>query len=104
MINNNGKLVVIRQLIITFIVVYQFSMAARVSIASSGNISLSGKFWRTNLNAPVIVFVHQYATMGGQSSLMDGMALESVKYGYNAITFDLRFVDNVLSSASYLRI
>jgi len=67
-----------------------------VSIASVDNITLAGKLWHssttttTYVDLPVLLFVHQYAQMGGQGALMEGMAAESLNYGFSALTFDLR--------------
>ena len=73
-------------------------MSKLISIRTSDNVTLACKYWKINANGPLVVFIHQYSTMGGQSTLMDGMAKECTKYGYNAITFDLRLhsIDNIM--------
>ncbi|KAL8429263.1 hypothetical protein Efla_005540 [Eimeria flavescens] len=43
---------------------------------------------------PVVVFVHQFSLMGGNSSLMWGMARLVAKVGIPAVTFDLRGVNS----------
>lgn len=64
-----------------------------VSIASTDDVTLAGKIWSspdTHVSSPMLLFVHQYAQMGGQGALMEGMAAESLQYGFAALTFDLR--------------
>lgn len=64
-----------------------------LTILSSSDIVLSAKHWkpRNNENVlPFIIFIHQYAKMGGCGLLMEGMAKQATSKGYNAITFDLR--------------
>jgi hypothetical protein len=64
-----------------------------LSIVSTNDVILSAKHWKLPTTSPsstTIVFIHQYAKMGGCGMLMEGMAVKSLKQGYQAITFDMR--------------
>ena len=62
------------------------------SVQSTDNVTLAVKYWgeKSTSSTPVLVFVHQYAQMGGEGSLMEGMAAEALSRGMEAVTFDLR--------------
>lgn len=64
-------------------------------VISTGDIRLSAKLWEPREVSdrpagPVLLFVHQYAKMGGSGALMEGMARNAANYGYTSVTFDLR--------------
>ena len=64
-----------------------------ITVLSNDGVRLAAKLWRPKADhhiLPVIIFIHQYAVMGGSSALMQGMAQNAVKVGYTCVTFDLR--------------
>lgn len=74
------------------------------TVNSENGIKLACKLWKSKSemrNAAVILFIHQYAVMGGQGALMEGMAKRSASNGYNSITFDLRGAGNSTGSCTY---
>lgn len=74
-------------------------------LRTSDNIQISYKKWITknkqNEKDIIIIFVHQYAIMGGNSQLMFGMARRVINYGYDAITFDLRGAGKSFGKSSW---
>lgn len=66
--------------------------AVEVSLTTTDGVTLSVRSWKgiNHDREVMIIFVHQYAIMGGQGQLMEGMARRVVKQGYDALTFDLR--------------
>ena len=77
------------------------------TVNSENGIKLACKLWKSNnLNnnmndIPIVLFIHQYAIMGGQGILMEGMAKHTVTNGFNAITFDLRGAGQSTGSPTY---
>jgi uncharacterized protein len=67
-------------------------MADEISLSTSDGVRLSVRKWKgiNHQRDILIIFVHQYAIMGGQGQLMEGMARRVAKQGYDAFTFDLR--------------
>ena len=65
--------------------------------ASRGEVSLAAAVWRppdreTKEGLPAVVLVHQWSILGGQASLVHGIARELTERGLTAVTFDLRGV------------
>ncbi len=69
-------------------------MVTKFQVLSSGGIHLAAKMWSPSSTVdrmlPVIIFIHQYAVMGGSGVLMEGMARVAASRGYTGVTFDLR--------------
>jgi alpha/beta superfamily hydrolase len=72
-------------------------------VMSTSEIQLSAKLWSSSTASisPVVLFVHQYAKMGGCGQLMEGMAKRIASAGYTAVTFDLRGAGKSTGSCSY---
>lgn len=78
-------------------------------LKTKDNVQIAVKKWNgLNVNNEtkeekniLVIFVHQYAIMGGNSQLMAGMARRINKYGYDAITFDLRGAGRSTGKSSY---
>ena len=62
------------------------------TVLSTHNVELAAKLWRPESSAdvPYVLFVHQYAKMGGCGQLLEGMAQCVARQGYPSVTFDLR--------------
>ena len=79
------------------------------TVASTNGVTLAAKYWNhdnikeadESLQKPVVLFVHQYAVMGGEGALMEGMARQMHKDGFDSITFDLRGAGQSAGSCSY---
>jgi uncharacterized protein len=66
-------------------------MAEEAFLQTTDKVTLSIRKWIGSKETDVmIIFIHQYAVMGGQGQLMEGMARKVAKRGYDALTFDLR--------------
>jgi len=71
---------------------------ARVDLpATRGEVSLAASVWKpttseTRQGLPAVVIVHQWSILGGQASLMHGIARELSERGLTAVTFDHRGV------------
>lgn len=75
------------------------------STASTNGVILSCKKWASESSSdarvPLVLFVHQYAVMGGCGQLMEGMARRVSSAGYDAVTFDLRGAGKSTGSCTY---
>jgi uncharacterized protein len=60
-------------------------------LSTSDGVTLSIRKWTGSKDTDVVViFIHQYAVMGGQGQLMEGMARRVARQGFDSLTFDLR--------------
>lgn len=72
-----------------------------------GQVQLSCFHWKLpngiagSFSKPIIIFVHQWGLLGGNSRLMVGLAKGMGSLGFESITFDLRGVGSSTGSASW---
>ncbi|CAM9341293.1 unnamed protein product, partial [Ectocarpus fasciculatus] len=82
-------------------------MMTRFVVLSTGGIHLAAKLWAPKSAdivpraEPLLLFVHQYAMMGGCAQLMEGMARRAAGKGYTSVTFDLRGAGKSSGSCSF---
>ncbi len=79
-------------------------MKSAFTVINGDGVRLAAKLWRPSNDhriLPVIIFVHQYAVMGGSSALMEGMARNAVDFGYTCVTFDLRGAGGSTGSSTW---
>lgn len=76
-------------------------------VTSKDGVIVKAKFWAASIptesykSKPLVLFVHQYAVMGGHGGLMEGMARHISALGYDAVTFDLRGAGESSGQSSY---
>lgn len=78
---------------------------SQFTVNSTAGVTLAAKWWNsdgTDTSKPVIIFIHQYAIMGGQGQLMEGMARIAAKKGFESVTFDLRGAGRSTGRSSWM--